>query len=188
MTFYLLFFFGLIIIYLLWTLIKQWNKVARHETFTALMTALLAYAPCVGVIAYFSHGLFYSALFTLIFWLSVIGYFIYDYSKPRRKGKPKIKFPPLVEEPKTIETKPNVNPSFLRKIFGILFISIEAFEAVVFIVLPPLSWQFYKVGGVYVLTYQNGVLLGFAGLGAFLAVDVARRLTNPKEKILNLFA
>ncbi len=161
--------------------------MTKHETFTAFMTAVMAYAPLVGVITYFTsqQGIFYSAIFTLFFWLAVSGYFVFDYGKTHKKRRNKTKFPPLITE-KIEPKKPILKTSKAKIIISLLFFSLEIFEAFLFLVLSPFFWEVYMINGVAVLTYNNGLLIIFFSFGLFLAVDVTRRLKNPKE-IIEIF-
>ena len=157
--------------------------MAKHETFNAFMTAVVAYAPLVGVIAYFTGGHFgilFSGLFTVGFWLFVVGYFVWDYSKGTKKAKPKPMFPPLSSDVK-VEENSKKEITKIRKILNWATFILEIFEASAFILLPPLVWQVYEINGVLVLTYSNLVLIGLFGFGLFMCVDVARRIHNPKK-------
>jgi hypothetical protein len=156
--------------------------VARHETFNAFMTSLLAYAPLVGVIAYFTgekFGILFSGLFTIGFWLLVVGYFVLDYRKRTKKVKPKPLFTPLASDTSAKDTITELTQ--FRKIQNWGFFILEIIEAVLFLSLTPLFWQFYEINGVGIITYSNLLLLGFFALGLFLTVDIVRRIRNPKK-------
>jgi hypothetical protein len=163
--------------------------MARHETFNAFMTAIVAYAPLVGVIAFFTgeqFGIIFSGLFTFGFWASVTAYFLWDYYKTHKKRKAKMAFPSL-----TIDTEvaKEVIPPKLTKFYKFLnwfFFLLEVFEVFLFLILPPLVWQVFTINGVPVVTYQNGFWAMLFAFGLFLAVDVTRRIRNPK-KIMEFF-
>jgi phosphoglycerol transferase MdoB-like AlkP superfamily enzyme len=174
------------IIYIVWQILRRWRKMAKYETFNAFMTALVAYAPLVGVIAYFTgeqFGILFAGLFTIGFWLLVIGYFVWDYQKTHKKHKPKKVFPPLASETETakLHEKPKAKLDRFLKIANWFFFLLEIFEATVFIILPPLTWKMFEVNGVPILTYYNGLAIAMFSLGLGLGLDVSRRVRNPKK-------
>lgn len=156
--------------------------MARYETFNAFMTALVAYAPLVGIIAYFASEqtkVLFSGLVTFFFWLSVVSYFVWDYRKMHKKPKPKTKFPPLSTE--TVEPSKLVTKVRSKRVIVInaFFVALEAFEAVFFISIIG-TWQTFTISNITVLTYENAILIGSFIFGLFLVVDLVRRFRSKK--------
>ena len=161
--------------------------MAKHETFSALMNAGMAWGAIVGVLVFFadeSVRLLVGGLASIGFWSVISTYFCWDYHKTHKKPEQPTDFPPLSSQ--TIEpTKPTkVKHRKLTFIKNTFFIALGIAESAYLLSLI-LLWEIVTipVGGVNVpvLTYQNGLLIGFFIIGAFLAVDIARRLRHPKE-------
>lgn len=167
-------------------MLKRWKKLARHETYTAIMNTGIAWGAIVAVLVYFTSEkdrILVGGLFTLVFWLVTTVYFSLDYRKTHKKRKPKITFPPLA--PQSSEpAKPVKSVSHRRWVFikNLLFFVIEVFEAS-FCLGIIIYWNVVTVGenNIPVLTYQNGILIGFFIIGVFIVIDLVRRLRNPKE-------
>jgi hypothetical protein len=150
------------------------------------MTALVAYAPIVGVIAFFTsqqNGIIYSGLFTIGFWLFVLLYFYFDYRQVHKK-RHRTQFPPLTSDvERSVTVTFNTPITKTVKIINWFYFTVEIFEAIGFLVIPFLLWVEVEVNGVLVLTYANGVLILSFAFGVFIGYDVLRRLRHP-EKIL----
>ena len=184
-------FYALVVIYVIWQLLKRWGKMSKHETFTALMNAGMAWGAIVAVLVFFtmeSYRLMVGGLFTIGFWLLSAIYFYWDYKKSHKKPasipKISVNYTPLT--PQTVEpTKPKKGKHRKRTfIKNFIFITLGIAESVYCLSLIRL-WVTVTVPigetNVPVLTYQNGFLLAFFAVGAFLAVSIAGRLRHPKE-------
>jgi hypothetical protein len=131
---------------------KRWKKMAKYETFNAFMTALVAYAPFVGVIAYFTGGEFgflFSGLFTLGFWLFVTSYFVWDYRETHKKRKPKATFPPLTSDTKMAKEVEKTKPTTKIKLINWFFFSLEIIEAALFFFIAFWTWRVFEINGVF---------------------------------------
>ena len=193
------FFLFVVIIYLITQLLKRWEKLARHETFNAIMNAGVAYCAIVGVLVFFSSEssrLLVGGLVTLAFWVTVTVYFSLDYRKNLKKRKPIKPFPLTSEKKQWVEShaKPTklikrkdvkqlerfleFHPKSNRIAFAkrMIFFVLEVVEVCVLIAFPVSQWQVLSA-----ITYQNVYLVGFFIIGILLAFDVIRRLYHLKK-------
>jgi hypothetical protein len=168
--------------FLLLILIQRWQRLARHDTFNAVMAAIVGWAAVAGVIAFLApenYRVMIGEVFTFGYVICVGAYFYSDYRRVHKKRGVKTKFPPLSTE--TVET-PKLTTKVRSKwaiALEVLFVTLEAFEAVFFISMI-LAWQTFTINNMPVLTYQNAFLLGVFIFGLFLAIDVVRRLRSKK--------
>lgn len=174
--------FAIVIIYLAWQILKRWGRLARHDTFNAIMAAIVAWAAIAGIVAFLApegYKATIGVVFTVGFVICTGTYFYSDYRKMHKKPKPKIKFPPLSTE--TVEpTKPVTKVRTKRAIArAVFFVMLETVEAVFFISVI-VTWETFTINNIPVLTYQNMILLGFLILGLVLAIDLTRRLRSKK--------
>ena len=166
--------------------------MAKHETFTALMNAGMAWCAIVGVLLFFtveSNRFLVGGVTSFGFWSIIVIYFYWDYKKSHKKSEPSIphisvSYPPLT--PETVEpTKPK-QPSNKTWIFikNLIFITLGTIESAYFLSLI-LLWEVVTIPvgdvNIPILTYQNGFLLATVVIGFYLAVMIGSRLRHPKK-------
>jgi len=188
----MLWFYTIVIIYVMFQILKRWGKMSKHETFTALMNAGMAWGAIVAVLVFFtteSYRLMVGGLFTIGFWSISIIYFYWDYKKSHKKSEPSIpdisvSYHPLT--PETVEPTKPITASRRKIIFikNLLFTILEVIEALYCLNLIR-DWIVVTVpigkNNIPILTYQNGALIVSFIIGVILMLDVARRLHHPKE-------
>jgi hypothetical protein len=162
---------------------KRWEKLAKHETFTAIMNAAMAGSAVVGVSVYFSSefnrvmvGLLVSAIFVMFIGV----YFYWDYRKTHKKRKARVVVTPLetevVERPRPVT---EINWFTITK--NVFFIILMTAETVFLITFPLTTWQVFAIAGIPVLTYDNGIKIALFCFGVVLGIELLRRVRHPRE-------
>ena len=157
----------------------------KHETFSALMNAGMAWGAIVGVLVFFaeeSNRFLIGGISSIFFWTFVGIYFYLDYRTTHKK----IDSPLISPLPyKVAEPKPAKGSSkkwiFIKNTFFIVLGIAESAYCLSLILL----WEMVTIpvgdSAIPVLTYQNGFLLIIFVIGLYIALIIASRLRHPRK-------
>jgi hypothetical protein len=165
-------------------IIKRWKKLAKHETFTAIMNAGIAYGAILGVLEFFiANALRFlvGLIFSLGFMSCIGAYFYWDYRKAHRRKKGKTIVEPLKIDVSKVDSIPKKQAKKGTIIKNAIFLSVETFEAIFFIFLPFAYWQYVALNGVPMITYDDMYMIGAFIFGVFLIIDIIRKMIHPRE-------